>query len=91
MWESYGHLKGDQLLHATVEENVLVQLEHLRGHPSVAKAVANGLLHLHAWVYKIETGEIFAFDPERGQYTSVTGTSGLAPLDPEHRTTILSI
>ena len=91
MWESYGHLKGDQLLHATVEENVLVQLEHLRGFPSVAKAVANGLLHLHAWVYKIETGEIFAFDPERGQYTSVTGTSGLAPLDPEYRTTILSI
>ena len=91
IWESYGHLKGNQLLHATVEENVLVQLENLRRHPTVAKAVANRMLHLHAWVYKIETGEVFAFDPERGQYTSVTGTAGLAPLDQEHRATDLSI
>jgi len=49
------------------------------------------MLHLHAWVYKIETGEVFAFDPVRGQYTSVTGTDGLAPLDAEHRATDLSI
>lgn len=91
MWESYGHLHGDALLHATVEENVLVQVENLRSHPAVAKAVANGMLRLHAWVYKIETGEVFAFDPERGQYTSVTGTDALAPLDADHRTTDLSI
>ena len=91
MWQSYGHLAGDALLHATVEENVLVQLEHLRSHPAVAKAVANGLLHLHGWVYKIETGEVFAFDPDRGQYTSVTGTDGLSPLDEGHRATDLSI
>ena len=91
MWESYGHLQGHDLLHATVEENVLVQLENLRGHPAVAKAVANGMLHLHAWVYKIETGEVFAYDADRGQYTSVTGTDGLEPLAPEHRATDLSI
>jgi len=91
IWESYGHLKGHELLHATVEENVLVQLENLRTHPAVAKAMANGMLHLHAWVYKIETGEVFAFDPERGQYMSVTGTAGLAPLDQDHRATGLSI
>ena len=57
----------------------------------MAKAVANGMLHLHAWVYKIETGEVFAFDPERGQYTSLTGTAGLSPLNEEHRATDLSI
>jgi carbonic anhydrase len=91
MWRSYGHLKGHELLHATVEENVLVQVENLRTHPVVAKATACGLLHLHAWVYKIETGEVFAFDPDRGQYTSVTGSAGLSPLDAEHRATDLSI
>jgi len=91
MWESYGHLKGKELLHATVEENVLVQVETLRSHPAVSKAVANGMLHLHAWVYKIETGEVFSFDPARGQYASVTGVEGLAPLAQEHRATDLSI
>jgi len=91
IWESYGHLEGQALLHATVEENVLVQLENLRRHPAVAKAMANRVLHLHAWVYKIETGEVFAFDPDRNQYSSVTGTEGLVPLDAEHRATDLSI
>jgi len=91
MWESYGHLKGSDLLHATVEENVLVQVENLRKHPTVAKAVASGMLHLHAWVYKIETGEVFAFDPNRGQYASITGIQGLGPLDTEHRGTDLTI
>jgi carbonic anhydrase len=91
MWESYGHLQGHELLHATVEENVLVQLDNLRRHPAVAKATANGMLHLHAWVYKIETGEVFAFDPDRGQYASVTGLDGPAPLDEEHRAQDLSI
>ncbi len=91
IWESYGHLKGHELLHATVEENVLVQLENLRSHPAVAKAMASGMLHLHAWVYKIETGEVFAFDPTRGQYVSVTGVNGPVALDLEHRGTDLSI
>ena len=57
----------------------------------MAKAVANGMLHLHAWVYKIETGEVYAFDPERGQYASITGTAGLPLLDAEHRGTDLTI
>jgi carbonic anhydrase len=91
MAENYSHLEGHELLHATVEENVLVQLDNLRRHPSVAKAMAAGLLHLHAWVYKIETGEVFAFDQSRGQYTSVTGTAGFTALDAEHRATDLSI
>ena len=89
--QSYGHLHGHALLHATVEENVLVQLENLRSHPSVAKAMASGMLHIHGWVYKIQTGEVFAFDPDSGQYTSVTGTAGLTPLDEEHRASDLSI
>lgn len=91
MWKSYGHLSGQPLLTATVEENVLVQLEHLRTHPSVAKAVASGQLHLHGWVYKIETGDVFAFDPAREQYHSVTGVDGIAPLDERHRSRDLSI
>jgi carbonic anhydrase len=66
--ENYGHLSGPALLTATVEENVLVQLEHLRTHPTVAEALSGGRLSLHGWVYKIETGEVFVFDPEDGQF-----------------------
>lgn len=68
---NYGHLEGDRLLTATVEENVLVQLENLRTLPAVASRLAQGDLHLHGWVYKIETGEVFAYDLTSGQFVPV--------------------
>ena len=66
--DNYQHLEGDRLLTATVEENVLVQLENLRTLPSVASRLVRGDLHLHGWVYKIETGEVFAYDTANGQF-----------------------
>jgi carbonic anhydrase len=66
--ENYGHLEGDRLLMATIEENVLVQLENLRTAPAVAARLNRGNLHLHGWVYNIETGEVFAFDLSLGQF-----------------------
>lgn len=69
--DKYGHLEGDALVTATVEENVLVQLENLRTLPSVAPRLQRGNLHLHGWVYKIETGEVFAYDLSSGQFVPV--------------------
>jgi carbonic anhydrase len=81
MKQNYGHLTGDALLTATVQENVLGQLDHLRTLPSVASSLAARRLKLHAWVYKIETGEVFAFDRDEGQYLPLTSTrpSAMAP------------
>jgi carbonic anhydrase len=69
--EKYRDLSDQNLLTLTVEENVLVQLENLRTHPSVAAALASDRLKLHGWVYKIETGEVFAYEPVRGQFLPV--------------------
>lgn len=66
--EKYGHLSDLPLMTAATQENVLVQLENLRTHPAVAAGMAKGDLKLHGWVYKIETGEVFAFDPQTGQF-----------------------
>lgn len=66
--EKYNDRTGAALLTATVEENVLVQLENLRTHPPVAARLAAGKLKLHGWVYKFETGEVFAYDPLKGQF-----------------------
>ena len=81
MKQNYGHLTGDALLTATVQENVLGQLDHLRTLPSVASSLSAGRLKLHAWVYKIETGEVFAFDRDEGQFLPLTSTrpSAMAP------------
>lgn len=69
--DNYRELSPERLLTATIEENVLVQLEHLRTLPAVASRLVRGDLHLHGWVYKIETGEVFAFDPASGQFVTL--------------------
>jgi carbonic anhydrase len=70
--EHYRHLEGNDCLNATVQENVLVQLDHLRTQPMVAARIAGGTLRLHGWVYKIETGEVFSFDPRQRDFLPVT-------------------
>lgn len=78
MKEKYHHLEGPPLVTATVEENVLVQLENLRTHPTVTSGLARGDLKLHGWVYKIESGEVFAYAPERGQFVHLAEHTGEA-------------
>jgi carbonic anhydrase len=88
--ENYGNLEGEARFTATVEENVLVQLENLRTHPSVAAAIARGALRLHGWVYKIQSGEVFAYDAAQAQFVPLAD-AGVAPLDEAHRSSDLSI
>jgi carbonic anhydrase len=71
MKDKYPDLAGAALLTATVEENVLVQIENLRTHPCVASGLAKGNLKLHGWVYKIESGKVFAYDPGESQFVSL--------------------
>ena len=71
MVERYRHLSGQDLPSATVEGNVLTQIENLRAHAFFAKRREPARLELHAWVYEFETGEVFRFDPVAGQYTAL--------------------
>ncbi len=73
--ENYGDLDPKAKLSVTVEENVLVQIENLRTLPSVAAAIKGGRVRLHGWVYKIETGEVFAYDNTAGQFTLLADKS----------------
>jgi len=68
--------KDDDLVALTIQANVLAQLENLKTHPSVAKALADGNLKLTGWVYRFETGEVFKFNEETQMYTSVFGDAG---------------
>lgn len=71
MRDKYADRTGEALLTTAIEENVLVQIENLRTHPVVASRLACGKLKLHAWVYKIETGQVFGYDSRRGQFAPV--------------------
>lgn len=71
--ENYGDLDGEDLLNATVKENVLMQIDNLRTYPAVAARLTRGDLMLHAWVYHIESGQILAFDPAQSRFAPLDG------------------
>jgi carbonic anhydrase len=71
----------EQTLHAMIEENVIAQLVNLRGHPSVAAAMAKGQLRLHGWVYDIESGGIRALDGTDSTFKETTPGSPLPVAD----------
>ena len=60
----------ERLLRLT-EENVILQLNHLRSHPHVAQALAEGTVTLRGWVYDIGTGGMRALDESRRAFVPV--------------------
>ncbi|RLS56787.1 MAG: carbonic anhydrase [Planctomycetota bacterium] len=64
----YKDLEPEALAEVAAEENVLTQLENLQTHPAVAVALSQGELSLHAWMYEIETGEVYGYDTTNGQF-----------------------
>lgn len=79
MESKYAERSGAARLATAVQENVLMQLENLKTHPTIAAGLARNQLKLHGWVYKFETGEVFEYDPEQGQF--VTLTPRVLPID----------
>ena len=71
MREHYVDLEGNDRLIKTTQENVRSQLDHLRTHPSVALQLRKGRVDLHGWVYSISTGDIWVYDFESEEFTSL--------------------
>ncbi len=54
-----------------LEQNVVLQLQHLKTHPAVAARLAKGDLKLHGWVYDIKTGDVSAYDEASNSFVPV--------------------
>ena len=65
-------MSEQERLRMLTEQNVLLQLQHLRTHPAVAARLAKGDLQLHGWVYDIKTGEVFAYDDAKSEFVTVS-------------------
>lgn len=66
-----GHLDPEAKMKMLLEQNVILQLQHLKTHPTVAVALAQKQLTLHGWVYDIKTGEVEAYDDATGSWVPV--------------------
>lgn len=77
----YGHLtEPADRANAAAEENVLHALDTLHLYPAVAARLAEGKLRVHAWFLKIETAELYGFDPAQRQFVPLAGGKGTTPI-----------
>lgn len=68
---AYADKSPEEQMKALIERNVLLQLQHLRTHPSVAARLARGDIALHGWVYDIGSGGVDAYDADRDAFVSL--------------------
>lgn len=65
----YAHITDiEDRANAAAEENALHALENLQSYPAVRERLAQGNLRLHAWFFKIATGQLYAYRPDAFQY-----------------------
>lgn len=62
---------AERNLEALIEQNVLLQLHHLRTHPSVAGGIAKGTLAVYGWVYDIANGDVLVYDESEKRFSSL--------------------
>jgi len=59
------------LLDVLTEQNVLLQMQHLKTHPSVAGAMAMGGLTISGWIYNIGAGRVCITEDGQRTFTPV--------------------
>lgn len=55
-----------------VEENVLVQADNIKTHPSVSAALRAGRIDIYGWVYNFATGTVAIYDPVNKRFLPST-------------------
>lgn len=61
----------DDALTSAIKSNVIVQLEHLRTYPGVAKGEQRGELALSGCFYRFESGQVFLFDQQSQHFANL--------------------
>lgn len=69
--KKYGNLSAKKRELAAIEQNVLVQMNHLSTHPSVAAGLATGEVHTYGWFYDIGSGQINQYDPGTREFKTL--------------------
>ena len=64
-------LSPEEKMRMLLQQNVILQLQHLKTHPTVAVALAQKAVELHGWVYDIRTGGVAAYDEASQSWLTV--------------------
>jgi carbonic anhydrase len=65
------HAELEQL----IGENVLLQMNHIRTHPSVAGKLAQRRLGIYGWIYDIGNGQVQIYNPDVNGFLPLAGAA----------------
>lgn len=65
----------EDLLRLTEKLSVVSQIEHLLTYPYVKQRLDEGSLHIHGWIYDMESGDIEYYDPDECAFKSLSEVS----------------
>lgn len=77
----FPEVSAEEKLQHLTEQNVLMQLNHLRTHPAVAAKLAQRTLQLHGWIYDIESCDIKAYSTVRDAFIPLDQAFGEEALE----------
>ena len=79
--QKYHNFPMDELWTIATQENVLVQMNHVSTHPSVAARLASGEVRVFGWYYDIGSGQVLQYDQSLGQFLELNSEArAAAPL-----------
>lgn len=61
-----------QFLDELTRQNVLLQMNHIRTHPSVAGRAAQGRLTVYGWVYDFRLGQVLSYNDDTKHFVPIT-------------------
>jgi len=89
-WLSLGHkakslallaseetLTHEELLRLTEKLSIVTQIENLLSYPAVKERVDSGKIHIHGWIYDINSGNIEYYDPDESKFKSLSNIKGI--------------
>lgn len=67
---------ANERIDATIKAHIQFQLDNLMTYDAVRTGVAEGRVSIHGWLYDMEKGEIFAYDPKSGEWHGLLELTG---------------
>lgn len=66
------HCEHEELIKLTEKEIVLLSAENLKTYPSVQKALDENRVTIHPWLFEMESGKLFEYQPNKQSFVSLT-------------------
>lgn len=60
------------------EQNIILQMAHLKTYPLIAEKLARNELTIHGWLYEFESGKVHIYEPTANQFVSLETALDLA-------------